>query len=184
MKNSPSVLIAFSNTLQVVAFKHLLKSRLPDSDIHQIQNNNTPNFKQFDYLFFDCHTYKQFQDSLASFHKQTCIIDSQPPTHISVCFINNGLSLSEITEAIFHFINKLSGKQLVEFTKELSARELEVLQLMSKGLINKEIADKLHISINTVLTHRKNISLKLGIKTVGGQISYALMHGLVTFENH
>ena len=47
---------------------------------------------------------------------------------------------------------------------DLSAREIEVLVLITKGLINKEIADKLNISLTTVITHRKNIVEKLGIK--------------------
>lgn len=47
----------------------------------------------------------------------------------------------------------------------LSAREIEVLVLITKGLINKEIADKLNISLTTVITHRKNITEKLGIKS-------------------
>ena len=42
----------------------------------------------------------------------------------------------------------------------LSAREIEVLVLITKGLINKEIADKLNISLTTVITHRKNITEK------------------------
>ena len=45
---------------------------------------------------------------------------------------------------------------------ELSIREIEVLILITKGLINKEIADKLHISLTTVISHRKNITEKLG----------------------
>lgn len=44
---------------------------------------------------------------------------------------------------------------------ELSAREIEVLRLVTKGLINKEIADKLHISLTTVISHRKT-SQKIG----------------------
>ena len=49
---------------------------------------------------------------------------------------------------------------------DLSAREIEVLVLITKGLINKEIADKLNISLTTVISHRKNITEKLGIKSV------------------
>ena len=47
---------------------------------------------------------------------------------------------------------------------ELSVREIEVLILITKGLINKEIADKLNISLTTFISHRKNITEKLGIK--------------------
>ena len=62
-------------------------------------------------------------------------------------------------------------------------REVEVLQLIVKGGTNKEIADKLCISLNTVLTHRKNITAKLGIKTVSGLTFYAIMNGLVSGED-
>ncbi len=61
---------------------------------------------------------------------------------------------------------------------ELSAREKEVLRLLVAGKINKEIADELCISINTVITHRKNITSKTGIKSVSGLSLYALMNGL------
>ncbi|KAA6344739.1 Oxygen regulatory protein NreC [termite gut metagenome] len=63
--------------------------------------------------------------------------------------------------------------------KDLSAREIEVLVLIGKGLLNKEIADKLNISLTTVITHRKNIIEKLGIKSVSGLTMYAVMNGYV-----
>ena len=63
---------------------------------------------------------------------------------------------------------------------ELSPRETEVLRLVAKGLMNKEIADRLNISINTVLSHRKNLTAKLGIKTVSGLSFYAMMNGYIS----
>ena len=63
--------------------------------------------------------------------------------------------------------------------EELSPREIEVLQLVARGCLNKEIADRLNISINTVLSHRKNITCKLGIKTVSGLSFYAMMNGYI-----
>lgn len=62
---------------------------------------------------------------------------------------------------------------------DLSTREIEVLVLVTKGLINKEIADKLNISLTTVISHRKNITEKLGIKSVSGLTIYAVMHGYI-----
>lgn len=56
---------------------------------------------------------------------------------------------------------------------QLSQREIDVLKLIVLGLLNKEVADKLNISLNTVLSHRKNITSKLGIKTVSGLIFYS-----------
>lgn len=66
---------------------------------------------------------------------------------------------------------------------ELSAREIEVLTLIARGRINKEIADKLHISLTTVISHRKNITEKLGIKSVAGLTIYAVMHGYVEADS-
>lgn len=61
----------------------------------------------------------------------------------------------------------------------LSPREIEVLSLLVQGLINKEIADRLHISLTTVITHRKNITEKLGMRSVSALTIYAVMNGYV-----
>ena len=62
---------------------------------------------------------------------------------------------------------------------ELSLREIEVLCLLVKGLTNKEIADKLNISLTTVITHRKNIQEKTGIKSLSGFTVYAVFNGYI-----
>ncbi|HCO68637.1 MAG TPA: LuxR family transcriptional regulator [Dysgonomonas sp.] len=69
-----------------------------------------------------------------------------------------------------------------EEVQSISPRELEVLKLVALGFMNKEIADKLNISLNTVLSHRKNITAKLGIKTVSGLIFYCISHGYISAE--
>ena len=63
--------------------------------------------------------------------------------------------------------------------KILSDREIEVMSLIVQGYINKEIADRLHIGLSTVITHRKNIMEKLGMKSVSALTIYAVMHGYV-----
>ena len=62
---------------------------------------------------------------------------------------------------------------------ELSAREKEILVCVAKGMLNKEIADLFSISIYTVISHRKNITRKTGIKTVAGLTVYALLNNLI-----
>lgn len=64
-------------------------------------------------------------------------------------------------------------------SQELSAREKEILVCVAKGMLNKEIADLYNISIYTVITHRKNITRKTGIKTVAGLTVYALLNNLI-----
>lgn len=65
---------------------------------------------------------------------------------------------------------------------QLTNREEEILRLIVTGHINKEIAEKLNISHNTVLTHRKNIIAKTGIKTVSGLTFYAIRKGLIPMQ--
>ena len=62
---------------------------------------------------------------------------------------------------------------------ELSKRETDVLVAVAKGLMNKEIADQMNISIHTVISHRKNITRKTGIKSVSGLTVYALLNNLI-----
>lgn len=64
----------------------------------------------------------------------------------------------------------------------ISQRETEVLSLVVKGLINKEIADRLNISLATVVTHRKNITEKLHLKSVSALTVYAVMNGIVSVD--
>jgi len=61
----------------------------------------------------------------------------------------------------------------------LSERETDVLKLVALGYTNQEIADKLFISKHTVISHRKNITAKLGIKTVSGLTVYAVLNNLI-----
>ena len=63
--------------------------------------------------------------------------------------------------------------------KILSDREIEVMSLIVQGFINKEIADKLNIGLSTVITHRKNIMDKLGLKSVSALTIYAVTHGYI-----
>ena len=56
---------------------------------------------------------------------------------------------------------------------------MEVMTLIVQGHINKEIADRLNIALATVITHRRNIMDKLGLKSVSALTIYAVMHGYV-----
>ncbi len=62
---------------------------------------------------------------------------------------------------------------------ELSSRERDILIAVAKGNTNKEIADEYNISVYTVISHRRNISRKLGINSISGLTVYAIMNKLV-----
>jgi DNA-binding CsgD family transcriptional regulator len=67
--------------------------------------------------------------------------------------------------------------------EQLSTRETEVLAELVKGLSNKEIATRLNISTHTVISHRKNISQKTGIRSQAGLTIYAISNKIVSMEN-
>ena len=66
---------------------------------------------------------------------------------------------------------------------ELSGRERDILTAVAKGKTNKEIADEFNISIYTVISHRRNISQKLGINSIPGLTVYAIMNKLVDISD-
>ncbi len=70
-----------------------------------------------------------------------------------------------------------------EEDETLSERETEVLRLLICGNSNKEIADSLNISIHTVVTHRKNITIKTGIRSQSGLTIYAISKNIVAIED-
>lgn len=111
--------------------------------------------------------------------KNRVVVFSNEDTNLNGTTIQ--ISFSEHIEVIEQNINNiLSFLHKNDNTNNtLSAREIDVLREIATGKINKEIADCLNISINTVLTHRKNISSKLGIRTVSGLSLYAMMNGII-----
>jgi DNA-binding CsgD family transcriptional regulator len=89
--------------------------------------------------------------------------------------------IASIISKIETLIKRRNDKHSV--ITDLSERELEVLKLVALGHQNKEIADKLFISIHTVISHRKNITDKLGIKSISGLTVYAILNKLIDTEH-
>ncbi len=94
------------------------------------------------------------------------------------------LGLNETEEAINTKTNELIAKlcphdQITVENSELSKRETEILRMVALGHTNQVIAELLFISIHTVVTHRKKITAKLGIKTISGLTVYALLNNII-----
>ncbi|MDR2383319.1 MAG: LuxR C-terminal-related transcriptional regulator [Prevotellaceae bacterium] len=78
--------------------------------------------------------------------------------------------------------NKQKKEQEVTTGEKLTDREKSVLKLLLKGLSNKEVADKLVISPHTVITHRKNIVEKTGIRSLSGLAIYAILNNITNMD--
>ena len=68
-------------------------------------------------------------------------------------------------------------------TWELTEREIEVLALLVQGYSNKDVADKLFISPHTVITHRKNLMEKTGIRSLSGLTIYAITKNIISLDS-
>ncbi len=96
------------------------------------------------------------------------------------------IQITDTPESINNTIAKVTEEDCIcsdPAAEELSNREKEVLIELVNGLSNKEIADKLHISKHTVISHRKNISQKAGIKSLAGLTIYAITQNIISIED-
>jgi len=101
--------------------------------------------------------------------------------------LKTSISLMEDRDVLMDKIHKLlKGKDdhMDTHSMGLSPRETTIVRLVSMGYTNREIAEKLFLSTHTVMTHRKNINNKLGIKSVSGLTIYAIVNNIITIEEH
>ncbi len=173
------VAIIIHNTLEALGIKHLLEEKFSMScqifrSLAQIPDVGSD---VFDFYFTDADYYVRHLDFFLPRKQKVIVIasfSSEEETALICCFDNESKIIDDINARIVNIERKPAEHQ-----DELSQREVDVLRLIASGMINKEIAENLGISINTVLTHRKNITAKLGIRSVSGLTFYAMMNGII-----
>lgn len=89
----------------------------------------------------------------------------------------------ERLQQVIDYVLGIEDETEEDDSEELSGREKEVLIEVVKGFTNKEIAQRLNLSIYTVLTHRRNIARKLGIHSQAALVIYALSKGLISIQD-
>jgi DNA-binding CsgD family transcriptional regulator len=99
--------------------------------------------------------------------------------HIFSDMITPESSMDDISGVLSSYLSHVSE---LKSDNQLSVRETEVLTMVAQGFSNKQIAGKLFISIHTVISHRKNITSKLGVKSISGLTLYAALNNLVDFQ--
>lgn len=123
--------------------------------------------------------YEMFRAGASAFLIKDCAFDEledavrvacRGEKYVGACLKN---LLSEM------FLISLSGGRQKLPDEELSSREIEVLTLISEGYTNKETADTLRLSVNTVASHRQNIMKKLGLKNTAEMTKYAIRKGYI-----
>ncbi len=188
MRRNRRIAIILSDTLQSVGLQSLLADYFPPVEITHFTAagllspvGNDP----FDHYFTTPDIYTAHLDYFLPRRSKTILLfncgESDPGPSSATSFITLQAPQETIIEQLQAYLPEEPANQFAEEgNKELSTREIDVLQQVVRGITNKEIADKLNISLNTVLTHRKNITAKLGIKTLSGLTFYAIMNGIIS----
>jgi len=198
---APEIAIVDSNTLSCLGLQNLLEEIIPMAVIRVFSSfeelvDDTPDM--YAHYFISAQIYFEHTAFFLPRKPKTIVLangDNQPqlagiPTlniyQDEKTLIKNILQLHQFGHKGGHphgHSHPAAGhpecNPYADSEHDLSPREIEVLVLVTKGFINKEIADKLNISLTTVISHRKNITEKLGIKSVAGLTIYAVMHGYV-----
>ena len=190
--NRPRVAIIDPNTLSALGLKQILQNVMPIMTVDtfgsftELSANNPESY----FHYFVAMNIVLENKSFFSEHRRKTIVltlsldtASQLSEFHSLCInvpeqqlIRSILVLEQ--HAHGHGQHMPPMPQVLQ-QKILTDREIEVMSLIVQGYINKEIADKLNIGLATVITHRKNIMDKLGMKSVSALTIYAVMHGYV-----
>ena len=108
--------------------------------------------------------------------------DDQPqPYEYRLNIFSSALQIQQLIQVIRKSASK--QKAVLPENGDLTLREKDVIRLVALGLANKEIADRLNISIHTVISHRKNITEKLNIRSISGLTMYAIMNKLIDISD-
>ncbi|MDE6483911.1 MAG: LuxR C-terminal-related transcriptional regulator [Duncaniella sp.] len=170
----PLVAIVCSDTLRREGMRRLL-GIISDAEVTDASPSSPPDAEPTLWIA-DTDAVVQHSAFFAPRRKTTAIITSVPSD--SFLTIDPSAHTDVLLEHLQEILSSLPSPAAEQ--SALSQREIDVLSLLARGCINKEIADRLSISINTVLTHRKNITAKLGIKSISGLGIYAVMNGYVS----
>ena len=186
----PEIAILEKNTLTALGLETILEELIPNAVIRVFPTfekliEDTPDM--YAHYFVSAQIYFEHTNFFLERSPKAIVLSSgESPALSGVPFLNMCLSQEKLIKS---FISLQSyghqikphphATKMQEPANDLTPREIDVLRLISKGLANKEIADKLNIGLTTVISHRKNITEKLGIKSASGLAIFAVMHGYI-----
>ena len=190
----PKIAIIDPNTLSVLGLKQILQNVMPIIDVHafgSFEELQASNPEQYVHYFAAMSVVLDNRQFFLDHVRKTIVLTTSQDTQMGgfKCLCIN-VPEKDLVRSILMMQQggHPHGRNLPPSPEPLNRhilinRELEVLSLIVQGNINKEIADKLNIGLATVITHRRNIMDKLGMKSVSALTIYAVMHGYVDIND-
>lgn len=192
MRAAPKIAILTRNGLTGIGLKSILEKIIPAAEVELFDG-----FEAFAAAdpdrYFHCFAAAEtaiehnlfFRERL---HKTILLVEGAPQPALGGF---HGLNVRQSEEGIVRDILRLHQHAHREgyrgaaepvqapAAEPLSPREIDVLRLVVQGLLNKQIADRLQIALTTVISHRRNIMQKLGLRSVSALTIYAVTKGYV-----
>lgn len=190
MQERPAIAVVTPNVLTGIGMKAILEKIIPMADVELFGDfasfaEAAP--ERFFHFFVTAQLFVAHSSYFRPLRHKTILLCSGQPQPAYADMHRIDIRTSE--ETIVHDILRMHhgahpNEHDVAGTAHpagapLSGREAEVLALIARGYMNKEIADRLQIGLTTVISHRRNIMEKLGIRSVAGLAIYAMTAGYV-----
>ena len=192
---TPCIAIIDRNTLSGIALRSILWNTVTNVEIHLYNTMDSfirDSNRHFVHFFVHSDILFRHIDEFITLRKQTTVLHEGTGcrfTKEGFNVLDLSLSEAELKDRILQiqFISRYEDIQDIRSRKGvgngLSAREQEVLKLIIKGMINKEIAQELNISMPTVIFHRNNICEKLQTRSIGKLTIFAVLSGIVDIND-
>ena len=179
MRQAPAIAILSPNVLTAIGLRSILEKVAPAAETELFGS-----FRGFFHYFVTARLFVAHAAFFRERRHKTIVLSSGEP-HLAA----RGMHCLDVRTAEERLVSSLLRLQRSARRPEhaltapphaaqtLSDREAEVLTLIAEGLLNKQIAQRLGIGLTTVISHRRNIMEKLGIRSVAGLVVYALTEG-------
>lgn len=195
MTSKPHIAIIDPNTLAIIGLRQILQQVMPIMEVDAYGS-----FEEFELSDTDRYFHYFVAVNIVLAHRvffldrchKTIVLTVANDSNVQLTGFHSlcvHVSEEQLVKSILMLEQRAHahGRNLPEMPRvqqanPLTSREVEVLVLIVRGYINKEIADRLNIGLTTVISHRKNIMEKLGLKSVSALTIYAVMNGYVDVD--
>lgn len=191
MERRPAIAVIAPSILTALGMKSILEKIIPMAevdvfnDVHALEESGMERYFHF---FTAAPLFVRHSALFRPYRRRVILLagGSVPPELADMRRLNILRSEEELVRDIMHMHRSVhhdahdpAPDASAAQGPVLSAREAEVLALIARGHINKEIAQRLGIGLTTVISHRRNLMEKLGIRSVSGLTLYAVTRGYV-----
>lgn len=191
MERRPAIAVIAPSILTALGMKSILEKIIPMAevevfnDMHALEESGMERYFHF---FTAAPLFVRHSALFRPYRRRVILLagGSVPPELADMRRLNILRSEEELVRDIMHMHRSVhhdahdpAPDASASQGPVLSAREAEVLALIARGHINKEIAQRLGIGLTTVISHRRNLMEKLGIRSVSGLTLYAVTRGYV-----